>query len=129
MSNPTPPLISFQKLGLEFGPQRVLADINLDITRGTVLSEAAMMELARSVGPPPLSRTSLPPTGCSGAGAGCHQRGGAARAPPPNPDECLRRLTAEGVVVCATFVFGAAQAIIAAKTGAAAVPVMRSRRR
>jgi phospholipid/cholesterol/gamma-HCH transport system ATP-binding protein len=34
MSNPAPPLISFKKLGLEFGPQRVLADINLDIARG-----------------------------------------------------------------------------------------------
>jgi phospholipid/cholesterol/gamma-HCH transport system ATP-binding protein len=32
-SNPQP-LISFQKLGMEFGPQRVLADINLDIVRG-----------------------------------------------------------------------------------------------
>jgi transaldolase len=35
----------------------------------------------------------------------------------------MARLTAEGVVVCATFVFSAAQAIIAAKTGAAAVRV------
>jgi transaldolase len=35
----------------------------------------------------------------------------------------MARLTAEGVVVCATFVFTAAQAIIAAKTGAAAVRV------
>lgn len=30
----TPPLISFQKLGMEFGQQRVLYDINLDIARG-----------------------------------------------------------------------------------------------
>jgi transaldolase len=35
----------------------------------------------------------------------------------------IARLTAEGVVVCATFVFSAAQAIIAAKAGAAAVRV------
>ena len=35
----------------------------------------------------------------------------------------MARLTAEGVVVCATFVFSAAQAIIAAKTGASAVRV------
>jgi transaldolase len=35
----------------------------------------------------------------------------------------MARLTAEGVVVCATYVFTAAQAIIAAKTGAAAVRV------
>src|SRR3954466_10387475 len=35
----------------------------------------------------------------------------------------MARLTAEGVSVCATFVFSAAQAIIAAKTGAAAVRV------
>jgi transaldolase len=35
----------------------------------------------------------------------------------------MSRLTAEGVVVCATFVYSAAQAIIAAKTGAAAVRV------
>ncbi len=35
----------------------------------------------------------------------------------------MARLTAEGVVVCATFVYSAAQAIIAAKTGAAAVRV------
>src|SRR3954463_1095253 len=35
----------------------------------------------------------------------------------------MARLTAEGVVVCATFVFSAAQAIIAGKTGAAAVRV------
>jgi transaldolase len=35
----------------------------------------------------------------------------------------MSRLTAEGVVVCATFVFSAAQAIIAAKAGAAAVRV------
>src|ERR1700680_1306650 len=35
----------------------------------------------------------------------------------------MARLTAEGVVVCATFVFSAAQAIIAAKAGAAAVRV------
>src|SRR6476659_2038366 len=35
----------------------------------------------------------------------------------------MARLTAEGVVVCATFVFSAAQAIIAAKTGAGAVRV------
>ena len=34
MSNPTPPLIAFHKLGMEFQQQRVLADINLDITRG-----------------------------------------------------------------------------------------------
>jgi len=30
----TPPLISFQKLSMEFGQQRVLSDINLDIERG-----------------------------------------------------------------------------------------------
>src|SRR3954464_12901949 len=35
----------------------------------------------------------------------------------------MSRLTAEGVVVCATFVYSAAQAIIAAKTGASAVRV------
>src|SRR6185295_20341283 len=35
----------------------------------------------------------------------------------------MARLTAEGVVVCATFVFTPAQAIIAAKTGAAAVRI------
>jgi transaldolase len=35
----------------------------------------------------------------------------------------MARLTAEGVAVCATFVFSAAQAIIAAKTGAAAVRI------
>jgi len=35
----------------------------------------------------------------------------------------IARLTAEGVVVCATLVFNAAQAIIAAKAGAAAVRV------
>src|SRR5216110_438425 len=35
----------------------------------------------------------------------------------------MARLTAEGVVVCATFVYSAAQAIIAAKAGAAAVRV------
>src|SRR6476659_7186451 len=35
----------------------------------------------------------------------------------------MSRLTAEGVVVCATFVYSAAQAIIAAKAGAAAVRV------
>jgi transaldolase len=35
----------------------------------------------------------------------------------------MTRLTAEGVIVCATFVFSAAQAIIAAKAGAAAVRV------
>src|SRR5438045_2868972 len=35
----------------------------------------------------------------------------------------MARLTAEGVIVCATFVYSAAQAIIAAKTGAAAVRV------
>jgi transaldolase len=35
----------------------------------------------------------------------------------------MARLTAEGVIVCATFVFSAAQAIIAAKAGAAAVRV------
>jgi transaldolase len=35
----------------------------------------------------------------------------------------MARLTAEGVLVCATFVFSAAQAIIAAKTGASAVRV------
>lgn len=34
MATNTPPLISFQKLGMEFGPQRVLADINLDIHKG-----------------------------------------------------------------------------------------------
>ena len=35
----------------------------------------------------------------------------------------MARLTAEGVVVCATFVYSAAQALIAAKTGAAAVRI------
>ena len=35
----------------------------------------------------------------------------------------MTRLTAEGVVVCATFVFSAAQAIIAAKAGAASVRI------
>jgi transaldolase len=35
----------------------------------------------------------------------------------------IARLTAEGVVVCATFVFSPAQAIIAAKAGAAAVRI------
>src|SRR3954465_13946942 len=35
----------------------------------------------------------------------------------------MARLTAEGVVVCATFVYSAGQAIIAAKTGAAAVRI------
>jgi transaldolase len=35
----------------------------------------------------------------------------------------MARLTAEGVVVCATFVYSAAQAIVAAKTGAAAVRI------
>src|SRR6267143_6674211 len=35
----------------------------------------------------------------------------------------MSRLTAEGVIVCATFVFSAAQAIIAAKAGAATVRV------
>jgi transaldolase len=35
----------------------------------------------------------------------------------------IARLTAEGVIVCATFVFSPAQAIIAAKAGAAAVRV------
>src|SRR5882762_9531127 len=35
----------------------------------------------------------------------------------------MARLTAEGVIVCATFVFSAAQAIIAAKAGAATVRV------
>jgi transaldolase len=35
----------------------------------------------------------------------------------------MSRLTAEGVVVCATFVYSPAQAIIAAKAGAAAVQV------
>src|SRR3954462_15124172 len=35
----------------------------------------------------------------------------------------MSRLTAEGVVVCATFVYSPAQAIIAAKAGAAAVHV------
>jgi phospholipid/cholesterol/gamma-HCH transport system ATP-binding protein len=34
MSTTTPPLISFQKLGIEFQQQRVLADINLGIPRG-----------------------------------------------------------------------------------------------
>ena len=34
MTTATLPLISFEKLGMEFGSQRVLADINLDITRG-----------------------------------------------------------------------------------------------
>ena len=34
MSTATTPLISFQKLGMEFQQQRVLHDINLDITRG-----------------------------------------------------------------------------------------------
>jgi transaldolase len=35
----------------------------------------------------------------------------------------MAKLTAEGVVVCATFVYSAAQAIVAAKTGVAAVRV------
>jgi len=35
----------------------------------------------------------------------------------------MARLTAEGVVVCATFVYSAAQALIAAETGAAAVRI------
>ncbi len=35
----------------------------------------------------------------------------------------MTRLTAEGVIVCATFVFSAAQAIIAAKAGAASVRI------
>src|SRR5436190_21470948 len=35
----------------------------------------------------------------------------------------MARLTAEGVVVCATFVYSAAQALIAAKTGAATVRI------
>jgi transaldolase len=35
----------------------------------------------------------------------------------------IARLTAEGVVVCATFVFNAAQAVIAAKAGATTVLV------
>src|SRR5471032_1078825 len=34
MATTTTPLISFQKLGMEFQQQRVLADINLDILRG-----------------------------------------------------------------------------------------------
>ncbi len=34
MATTTPPLISFQKLGIDFQQQRVLADINLDIPRG-----------------------------------------------------------------------------------------------
>src|SRR5471030_472571 len=34
MTDPTTPLISFQRLGMEFQQQRVLADINLDILRG-----------------------------------------------------------------------------------------------
>jgi phospholipid/cholesterol/gamma-HCH transport system ATP-binding protein len=34
MTEPAPPLISFQKLGIEFPQQRVLDDINLDISRG-----------------------------------------------------------------------------------------------
>jgi phospholipid/cholesterol/gamma-HCH transport system ATP-binding protein len=34
MADTSPPLISFQKLGIEFQQQRVLADINLDILRG-----------------------------------------------------------------------------------------------
>jgi phospholipid/cholesterol/gamma-HCH transport system ATP-binding protein len=34
MADTTLPLISFQKLGMEFQQQRVLADINLDIQRG-----------------------------------------------------------------------------------------------
>src|SRR5438445_8021878 len=34
MTDNNSPLISFQKLGIEFQQQRVLADINLDITRG-----------------------------------------------------------------------------------------------
>jgi phospholipid/cholesterol/gamma-HCH transport system ATP-binding protein len=34
MTEPAPPLISFQKLGIEFPQQRVLDDINLDIPRG-----------------------------------------------------------------------------------------------
>ena len=33
-TNTTPPLISFDKLTMEFGAQRVLHDISLDITRG-----------------------------------------------------------------------------------------------
>src|SRR6185436_16710387 len=35
----------------------------------------------------------------------------------------MARLTAEGVVVCATFVYSAAQAIIAAKAGAATIRI------
>src|SRR2546423_13429213 len=35
----------------------------------------------------------------------------------------MAKLCAEGVVICATFVFNAAQAVIAAKAGAAAVRV------
>ncbi len=34
MTDTPPPLISFRQLGMDFGPQRVLADINLDIIRG-----------------------------------------------------------------------------------------------
>src|SRR5476649_175536 len=34
MTDTAPPLISFQKLGIEFQQQRVLADINLNILRG-----------------------------------------------------------------------------------------------
>src|SRR5450432_996712 len=34
MAETVAPLISFQKLAIEFQQQRVLADINLDITRG-----------------------------------------------------------------------------------------------
>jgi phospholipid/cholesterol/gamma-HCH transport system ATP-binding protein len=34
MATSPPPLISFQKLGMEFAQQRVLTDINLDIARG-----------------------------------------------------------------------------------------------
>jgi phospholipid/cholesterol/gamma-HCH transport system ATP-binding protein len=34
MSNPTLPLIALENLGMEFGPQRVLSNLNLAITRG-----------------------------------------------------------------------------------------------
>src|SRR6476659_6239589 len=38
----------------------------------------------------------------------------------------MARLTAEGVIVCATFVYSAAQALFAAKTGASAIRVTMS---
>src|SRR5437867_7365488 len=37
MTVPTPPLIAFKKLGMEFQQQRVLEGIDLDITRGQTL--------------------------------------------------------------------------------------------